>query len=451
MMSEYLKYLFLLILSIDAWAYPRRCLLNMNEDMVKCISENLRLNGMNRFFLTGSDAPTCNDGSPAGYYYRENPESTEWVIYLEGGWFCSDPQTCSNRKAQNSFSTVMSSNSWKPKKLGDGILSVDQTENSEFYQANHVYIPYCSSDFWVGNTIADGIDGTKLAFHGSRIISDVVVDLLGKGLKDATRLIMSGSSAGGIGVLQNIDRISKFLSRNANTKIDIRGLVDSAWVLDVATDEDCDECNPDLIFKKAVKYWGASLHSKCSSTFKKMYKHKCLFASNTIKFLKRPIFVFQWLLDTVQILTENSYHFNLNEDYIKDLGRRMTKSLNKSITDQKHAIYSPTCASHTGLATTTSLYSINIKGSTLNQALKCWLSDNNCKKRFLDSCTGLRCHGNRCPSITHPLTGEIITRPRGEKERRNSLTEGMTDSAKHYLEIFKGLQMFGGNSETEKV
>ena len=28
---------------------------------------------------------SCLDGSPAGYYIKEHPESTGWVIYLEGG------------------------------------------------------------------------------------------------------------------------------------------------------------------------------------------------------------------------------------------------------------------------------------------------------------------------------------------------------------------------------
>ena len=61
-------------------------------------------------------------------------------------------------------------------------------------------------------------------------------------------------SAGGIGVLQNIDRVSDLLSSDVNKKIDVRGLVDSAWVLDLPQSvTKCVDCNPNVVFKKAIK------------------------------------------------------------------------------------------------------------------------------------------------------------------------------------------------------
>ena len=60
-------------------------------------------------------------------------------------------------------------------------------------------------------------------------------------------------SAGGIGVLQNVDRVSNLISEYVNKKIDVRGLVDSAWVLDIPAVPGCVNCNPNLVFEKAIK------------------------------------------------------------------------------------------------------------------------------------------------------------------------------------------------------
>ena len=38
----------------------------------------------------------CNDGSPAVYYLKEG-DPTLWLVYLEGGGWCYDEQTCTKR------------------------------------------------------------------------------------------------------------------------------------------------------------------------------------------------------------------------------------------------------------------------------------------------------------------------------------------------------------------
>ena len=48
----------------NTWSYPRNCM--FAGDFVKCMRMDLHENGMNRYFLKGHNAPTCNDGSPAG-------------------------------------------------------------------------------------------------------------------------------------------------------------------------------------------------------------------------------------------------------------------------------------------------------------------------------------------------------------------------------------------------
>ena len=68
--------LLLILTSLVEWTrpYPRNCL--FAQDVAKCIHNRLDEKGMKRIFLTGNNAPTCNDGTPAGYafyYYFQLP------------------------------------------------------------------------------------------------------------------------------------------------------------------------------------------------------------------------------------------------------------------------------------------------------------------------------------------------------------------------------------------
>lgn len=59
---------------------------------------------------------TCNDGSPIGYYKRLNKHSKSWIIFLQGGGFCSSEESCRLRWQQSPH--LMSSNFWPKTKLG---------------------------------------------------------------------------------------------------------------------------------------------------------------------------------------------------------------------------------------------------------------------------------------------------------------------------------------------
>lgn len=59
---------------------------------------------------------TCNDGSPVGYYLRQNVHSKSWVIYLQGGGFCGSEESCLQRWQRSPH--LMSSNYWPKTKSG---------------------------------------------------------------------------------------------------------------------------------------------------------------------------------------------------------------------------------------------------------------------------------------------------------------------------------------------
>ncbi|KAH3763100.1 Pectinacetylesterase [Pelomyxa schiedti] len=96
-----------------------------------------------------SRGTVCNDGTVAGYYIRLSvsvPASSNWLVHLEGGHWCWDDQTCMDR---NSSSPYLMSNKYWTETLdkNSGVFSLDSTENPSFWDANQVYVNYCSRYF----------------------------------------------------------------------------------------------------------------------------------------------------------------------------------------------------------------------------------------------------------------------------------------------------------------
>ena len=140
---------------------------------------------------------------------------------------------------------------------GRDILDTRPSENELFHDYNHVLIPYCSSDVWLGeetsttNAVRSGAsqcscfnyttssssgcfdflnsNGLLFTFRGKTIYQSVIRQLLADyGLMDASKVILAGSSAGGVGVVNHAEWTSGVLNRNTELNV----FADSAWFID---------------------------------------------------------------------------------------------------------------------------------------------------------------------------------------------------------------------------
>ena len=112
-----------------------------------------------------------------------------------------------------------------------GILSNRMEENPFWWNANHIFIPYCTSDSWSGSKPHSPDD--LFSFMGSAVVRQVVTDLLSFGLENGTDLFLTGSSAGGTGVMLNLDPVRELLHDTHGLKhIAVKGVCDSGWFLD---------------------------------------------------------------------------------------------------------------------------------------------------------------------------------------------------------------------------
>lgn len=373
----------------------------------KAVSE-MRL----RTFQADPDA-RCNDGSPAGYYFRRSHGSKRWLVYLEGGGFCSSLSSCQERMRNTSM--LMSSKAWSPTKIGIGILSTDPQENPSWWNATHVYVPYCSSDAWSGNASRG-----EFSFLGTRILDKVFDDLLLRGLYNAKHLLIAGSSAGGIGVILNLDRIAKRIQASGST-VQVRGLADSGWYLigdHRPLSRRClrrgvNNCPPPLAIVQGIRFWDGIVPEDCARRYPSE-KWKCYFGEYVYKTDDKspkhsPLFVFQWLYDIVQLVWTAFGTFTIPRELgeltidpqkLLSNGTKLRESFNRT-GGLQCAVFAPSCLSHT-ILTRNDWLTVKVAGKNLNDALEDWYqypdpSSATCTPLIENSCNYPQC-SETCPT-----------------------------------------------------
>eukprot|EP00051_Salpingoeca_urceolata_P014879 m.189857 g.189857 ORF g.189857 m.189857 type:complete len:329 (+) comp18218_c0_seq4:1050-2036(+) len=149
----------------------------------------------------------CLDGTAAGYYIDGN-NSDLFAIYLEGGGACYSKETCESRAK----TSLGSSKGWPATHGGSGVYSGDASANPDFYNATRVYVPYCTGDVHGGQRKGPSPGTWNLWFDGHLNFLRIISDLKAKhGLGKATQVLLTGSSAGGIGTLGNADTLKDLL------------------------------------------------------------------------------------------------------------------------------------------------------------------------------------------------------------------------------------------------
>ena len=185
----------------------------------------------------------------------------------------------------------MSSDRWPSVRAVGGILSADPSENPHFADANHVFVPYCSSDSWSGTKKDAGADDANV-FMGSLILAEVVRELADYNqLLFGRELFLAGSSAGATGVLVNVDSIASMLSE---VGILVRGIIDSGWFLDNQPFSDSVSCKDggscggghsvidDL--KLGVNLWKAKVPPSCAQEYPQLWQ--CFIGYKAFPFIK---------------------------------------------------------------------------------------------------------------------------------------------------------------------
>jgi hypothetical protein len=311
----------------------------------------------------------CNDGTMAVYYIRQatSPDvKDQWIVYLQGGGSCRTIEECNARKKSHPqwmTSKIISSNT---EISTGGIMSKDAKKNPDFHNVNWVFVPYCSSDGWIGNRAASQETGGN-HFRGRSILKAVIEDLSTTSenrqqtLKDAKRVLFAGTSAGASGVRHLIDEIANMLPG-----INIKGLADSAWQTTApALGKTWEETYTDI--KKTFAFWGASLNKACVS--KESIPERCVYSETLMKYTKTPLFHDNDQKDEFALSNAGIPKSAQSQEAQKaraEYGQRVRTELAKL----KHS-FSPSTGAH-GLCFNKSYFELKVKGLTLQQTFTNW-------------------------------------------------------------------------------
>ncbi|MCB9701305.1 MAG: hypothetical protein H6711_05395 [Myxococcales bacterium] len=302
----------------------------------------------------------CNDGTPAGYYYRPG-KSSRWLIYLEGGGFCDSVEECDARTMD-----LQSSSGWPEELNPGGIFATDEGTNPDFHDAHHVFLKYCSSDLWSGDRAAAPETGDR-HFRGSRILEAALDDLIDQGYLEPSAgldVLFAGTSAGGVGVLINLDRVKARLS-----PAKVRGLDDAGWLVDIPP------FDPALgsYYERAtagVAFWGARVDESCAS------EHPgdlglCYLGEIAVAALSAPIFIHVAQQDIVLL-----GYLGVDYPYLGDRAQYVNCTFGPAVRDSiadLDATFSPVTWLH-GLLTLAFFNSVKVDEHSQRTLLSSWLS-----------------------------------------------------------------------------
>ena len=143
----------------------------------------------------------CLDGSPGDYYFANGTESNKYVIFFQGGGWCSGlyesngvgEDSCWARHTKVDGTTKHDASTQDMNKhayLGD-----NKTTNPLFYNWNKVYLRYCDGASFSGDVTAPIPTGNTtqpfLYYRGKRIVRAIFESLTNDyGLSEATDIVI---------------------------------------------------------------------------------------------------------------------------------------------------------------------------------------------------------------------------------------------------------------------
>ena len=180
-----------------------------------------------------------------------------------------------------------------------GLYSTKSQVNPDFYNWNMVFVIYCDGSSFTGMREKPIYFKDKpVYFRGKVILEAIIKDLLSRGIRDASDVLLSGSSAGSLAVLIHAD----FIRSKLNQKTKVRALSDSGYFLDIEN-----QYGNRKIRKRYTRMLSAhnstgGLHQACIERLDRDEHWKCLFPQYFLELIETPVFVLQSAYDVWQII-----------------------------------------------------------------------------------------------------------------------------------------------------
>jgi hypothetical protein len=263
--------------------------------------------------------------------------------------------------------------------IDEPLLDSDPAQNPDFYTWNRVRVNYCTGDSHGGQRKRASEDTWNYWFDGHLNVQRVIADLKAKyGLGNATHVLVSGESAGGIGLFNNIDYIASLLPSD----MIIKGAPQAGWFFPEDPLATPKGLGFPLTFEaKEITHSTATTIDGSILALQDRYVNPaclvsgqgnasyCFSVHNIYPYITTPLFVVENQYDTAQIYanygrcpkTPTGNEVAEKADYLSYYGITMRNSIGPQIKAHgqvkakgKDGLFLPSCLSH-GLSTETTL------------------------------------------------------------------------------------------------
>lgn len=148
----------------------------------------------------------CSDGTAGGFAVNFIADRSQLVVYLQGGGICFDELTCGLSGAASSVGTEPLRTSLDAS-IRDhrGIFDRGDPSNP-FRESNFVVVPHCTGDHHTGDRVATY--GHTEHHHVGYTNITRMLERVVPTFRDATRVVLSGFSAGGVGITANYHQLA---------------------------------------------------------------------------------------------------------------------------------------------------------------------------------------------------------------------------------------------------
>ena len=249
----------------------------------------------------------CLDGSPAGYYFREGTDRDKWLLIFNGGGWCVGKDGTAAAAAagcsERAEGALGSSKPWKPRLAEDahGMTSSNCTINPAFCTWTMVYMYYCDGVSFSGDRATPvDVPGAKVSpiyFRGKRIMDANIADLLAnRDLGAASRVVLSGHSAGGLATYLHADYLRTLLPESLGS---YAAVPDAGFFLDHSDTTGAHSFGEGMRATFSLANASGVYNKQCllSSTT----DTDCIFPQNFAKYIATPMHVTQSQYDAWQL------------------------------------------------------------------------------------------------------------------------------------------------------
>jgi hypothetical protein len=153
----------------------------------------------------------CGDGSMTGIGVNPHAGATRMLIFMMGGGACFDAQSCWINPTASNMTGYNGTNFANEQVVKLGPPFNRAYSGNPFKDAIMVFVPYCTGDVHVGTKIANYVVNgmPKPTYHYGAHNLDLELASLAASYKGLDRVWLSGVSAGGYGVILNLDSTVK--------------------------------------------------------------------------------------------------------------------------------------------------------------------------------------------------------------------------------------------------